>query len=177
MKKLFYLLFAFAFIACEENPAVDQPVVKDPILTLSTEKMEFLHDGGEATISYTIENEKEGAELAATCDAAWIENLTVGEEITFTVALNESRERETKIVVTYDSISIDVAIKQHSDGGDYTAELILYPADSLILDKEEGEASIGYEIKNPIDGTELTAVCEAEWISDIAINAWDSCFI
>ena len=176
MKKLFYLLFAFAFIACEENPAVDQPVVKDPILTLSTEKMEFLHEGGEATISYTIENEKEGAKLAATCDAAWIENLTVGEEITFTVALNESRERETKIVVTYDSISIDVAIKQHSDGGDYTAELILNPADSLILDKEEGEASIGYEIKNPIDGTELTAVCEAEWISDIAINEKDITF-
>lgn len=172
MKKLFYLLLAMplAFVACDMLTEPNTPVELKPQLQLSTEKMEFLHDGGEAIISYTIKNEKEGAKLSATCDAKWIENLTVGEDITFTVALNESRERETKIVVTYDTITIEVAVKQLSDGGDHTTQLTVDPADKLVLDYQQCTAKIGYEVKNPFEGIEVAVTCEAEWISNIKVG-------
>lgn len=178
MKKLFFFLLTLPliFAACEENTQVDEPVVKEPVIKLSTEKMEFLCDGGEATISYTIENEVEGAELTATCEAKWITDLTIGEDITFNVAKNESRERETTIVVTYDTVSVEVEVKQYSDGGDHTTELTLNPADVLALSKDKQEAKIGYTLKSPVDGAELVARCDAEWISDIAVGESDIIF-
>ena len=179
MKKLFYLLLALPmlFMACEEAPTQTDDVIKEPVIKLSTEQMEFLHDGGAATIGYTIENPKEGVQLSATCEAKWIENLTVGtEEITFSVALNESRERETKITVVYDTKSVEVSIKQFSDGGNHDPELILTPGDKLVLEHKQSTEKIGYKVNNPVEGAEVSATCEAEWISNITVNEKEICF-
>lgn len=173
MKKLFYLLLALPmlFVACNETPSDTDVVPQEPVIKLSTEQMEFLHDGGEAIINYTIENPKADVQLTATCEAKWIENLTIGaEEITFTVALNESRERETKIVFSYDSKSVEVKVKQYSDGGNYDPELILNPADKLVLEYQQSTSKIAYEVKNPIEGAEVSATSEAEWISNITVG-------
>lgn len=179
MKKLFYLLLALPmlFMACEEAPTQTDEVIKEPVIKLSTEQMEFLHDGGAAIIGYTIENPKEGVQLSATCEAKWIENLTVGtEEITFSVALNESRERETKITVVYDTKSVEVSIKQFSDGGNHDPELILTPGDKLVLEHKQSTEKIGYKVNNPVEGAEVSATCEAEWISNITVNEKEICF-
>lgn len=179
MKKFFYLLLALPmlFMACNETPKTEEilppaptPEVNDPVVKLSTQNMEFLHDGGPAIISYTIQNPKEDVELTATCEASWIEELTVGEDITFTIAKNEGRERETKIVVAYDTLSLEVNVKQFSDGGNHEPELVLTPSDKVVLEYEACSASIAYQIKDPVEGAEVSATCDAEWISNIAIN-------
>lgn len=178
MKKLFYLLLtlSLALVACKENTHIDEPVVKEPVIKLSTEKMEFLCDGGEATISYTIENKMEGISLTATCESKWITDLTVGEDITFNVAKNEGKERKTTIVVAYGNVSVDVAVKQFSDGGDHTTELIFDPAEVVALSHNKQQGTIGYTLKSPIDGAEVVATCDAEWVSDIAVGENDITF-
>lgn len=54
--------------------------------------------------------------VEATCEADWVTDLTVAENITFTVTANEAEARETKVVVTYGDKSFEVAVKQAAKG-------------------------------------------------------------
>ena len=115
LNKLFLLLLALplAFAACEPIDTPDTPAA-EPELTLTSERsIHFTPEGGEGTITYTLENAVNGTELTATTTAEWITNITVGETITFSVAPNETTElREDRIMVTYDSKSFNVFIIQ-----------------------------------------------------------------
>ena len=97
MKKLFYLLLALplVMVACDpDNPEPTpepepKPEVKDPVLTLtSAATLDFTAEGGNGTITYTLENAVEGTELEATCEAEWVSNVAVAENVTFVVAAN-----------------------------------------------------------------------------------------
>ena len=125
MRKLFYLLLAMplVFAACEDpEQGVDQPADKEYAaeLTLTSEAtLEFEAEGGEGVITYTaqmVEVTRESPapqpEVEATCEADWVTNLAVAEDITFTVVANEADARETKVVVTYGDKSFEVAVKQ-----------------------------------------------------------------
>ena len=119
LKNLFYSLLAMAMfvVGCSKNH--DTPIVKDAVLTLTSESvMEFGAEGGEGVITYTLENAVEGMELKAECNAKWITNLTVGEEITFTVDSTKVDARETKIVVSYQELSFEVVVKQTKQNED-----------------------------------------------------------
>lgn len=122
MKRLFYLLLALplVFAACE-NPEEPKPQVeKEAVLTLTSEaEMNFEAEGGEGVITFTAEwkdvtrnSPVPVPEVEATCEAQWVEDLTVAENITFTVLANEADARETKVVVTYGDKSFEVAVKQ-----------------------------------------------------------------
>lgn len=90
-----------------ENP------VKEPVLTLtSAATMEFTAEGGAGEITYTLENAREGVELTAACEAAWITDVATGEKVTFAVEANKGEARETKITVTYGAMSFEVDVKQ-----------------------------------------------------------------
>jgi len=107
------------FAACEPDTP-EQNVEKKAVLVLTSEAtMEFAADGGQGVITYTAKMEEvtrtspvPEPEVKATCEAAWVENLTVAENITFDVAVNEGEARETKIVVTYSDKNFEVAVKQ-----------------------------------------------------------------
>ena len=126
MKKLFYLLLALplVFAACEEiDNGVDEPAKEYAAeLTLTSEAtLEFPAEGGEGTITYTAEMVEVTREVAepkveATCEADWVTDLTVAENITFTVTANEAEARDTKVVVTYGDKSFEVAVKQAAKG-------------------------------------------------------------
>lgn len=112
-KNLLYSLTALAVFAVGCNKDNDTPTIKDAVLKLTSEStMEFTAEGGEGVITYTLENAVEGVELKAECNAKWITNLTVGEEITFTVDSSKVDARETKIVVSYQELSFEVVVKQ-----------------------------------------------------------------
>lgn len=122
IKHLFYLLLALplVFAACEPDTP-EQKIEKETVLTLtSASTMEFKAEGGKGVITFTAElkdvtRSEEPVpqpEVEATCEAAWIENLTVAENITFDVAANDSEARQTKVVVTYGDKSFEVAINQ-----------------------------------------------------------------
>lgn len=122
IKHLLSLLLALPllFVACEPDKPVDPTPEKEYAaeLTLTSEAtMEFAAEGGEGVITYTakmVEVTREAAEpkVEATCEADWVTDLTVADNITFTVAANEAEARETKVVVTYGDKSFEVAVKQ-----------------------------------------------------------------
>ncbi len=127
MKKLFYLLLALplAFAACEPEPAPEKvdPTYAPELSLTSEATMEFAAEGGEGVITYTakmVEVTREAAEpkVEATCEADWVTDLTVAENITFTVLANEADARETKVVVTYGDKSFEVAVKQAAKQND-----------------------------------------------------------
>ena len=115
IKHLFYLLLALplAFAACEEPIEGPTPGEQDAVLTLTSKPtMEFTAEGGEGVITYTLENANSATSLTAACEDGWITNLTVDENITFTVEANVGEARETTIVVAYGDHSFEVAVKQ-----------------------------------------------------------------
>lgn len=121
MKKLFYLLLCLplAFAACTEpdTPGVEN---KEYDLKVTSETtLNFEAEGGEGVIAYTLEEKTRFSPVGqpvveAFCEATWISELTVAENITFKVAANDGEARETKIVVTYGEQEVEVAVKQAS---------------------------------------------------------------
>ena len=126
MKRLFYLLLALplVFAACEPDTP-EQEVEKEAVLTLTSDaEMNFEAKGGEGVITFTAEwkdvtrnSPVPAPEVEATCEADWVTDLTVAENITFTVLANEADARETKVVVTYGDKSFEVAVKQAAPTG------------------------------------------------------------
>lgn len=122
MRKFFALfcIGALALASCEEK-ADPQPQPKpEPVLNLTSDAtMEFAADGGAGVIIYTLENAKEGVSIAATCDAAWVTDLTAGDTVTFNVAANDLEEtRSTKIKVSYDTKEFEVTVNQAAKQGE-----------------------------------------------------------
>lgn len=117
LRNLFYLLLALplVFAACTEDETDPKPVVKDPVLTITSNAiMQFAAEGGVGEITYTLENAKESVQLTVECVAEWVTDITVGEKITFAVAANEGDARDAKITVKYDTESFEVAVMQNA---------------------------------------------------------------
>lgn len=121
MKKLFYLLLCLplAFAACTEpdTPGVENKEYNLKVTSETT--LNFDAEGGEGVIAYTLEEKTRFSPVGqpvveAFCEATWVSELTVAENITFKVAANEGEARETKIVVAYGEQQVEVAVKQAS---------------------------------------------------------------
>ncbi|MBR3775521.1 MAG: BACON domain-containing protein, partial [Alistipes sp.] len=123
LRNLFYLLLALplVFAACENGSEdVDKaPAYKAELKLTSESTMEFPAEGGDGEISFTAAmvevtrmSPVDAPMPEAECDADWVTDLAVGEKVTFKVAANEGDARETKVVVTYDTESFEVVVKQ-----------------------------------------------------------------
>lgn len=173
IKNLFYLLLALPMlmVACEENNApVDE--VKNPTIELTAgEATEF-------TLSFTI------ATTEAT-DVAWL----AIEASEATPAASEVLANGTKIEANK---SVECKATELKDGTEYT--IVAVVKNSKAVDKKEikmttiaateettqfkrtsaaeveftadgGKGEIEYEIINPIEGTEVEAEADVEWIT------------
>ena len=119
-KLLLLLALPFFFAGCTEGKinGYETGITK---LTLNSEdSLQFTAEGGNGTIAYTLLNAVAGTNLTATCDAQWVKNITIGEDITFTVAANEGDARNTKIVVSYAQLSFEVGVAQAGKSGSDT---------------------------------------------------------
>ena len=89
----------------------------NPVLTLTSDAtVSYTYEGGAGTITYTLEDPKPGVEVTATCAQEWITDITVGDQITFNVAVNEETEaREATIAVAYGDLGFDVTVAQEGD--------------------------------------------------------------
>lgn len=136
--------------------------------------MEFTAEGDEGTITYTLQNAKEGVELTATCEANWVSTPVVGDTITFTVAANDGDARETKIVVAYDALSFEVAVKQaakqQEEPKPSAPVFELTSAKTAEYTCEETIGEITYKLENPIQGVEVSVKANVAWISNLKAN-------
>lgn len=171
IKNLFYLLLALplVFAACEPEPAPEPEPEKKykPELTLtSEEEMSFPDEGGEGVITYTaqmVEITRESPvpqpEVKATCAADWVTDLTVVPEenkITFNVAENEDKKRETEIVVEYSSLKFSVTVKQSENA--YNIGAVRKLAAAMRIPSEELDLPENYFALAFCDDSETTEV-------------------
>lgn len=115
ISNLYTLVFMLSllFVACEHTP--EEPVGATTLTLTSDSALHFAAEGGEATITYTVENPVQGVAVETTCDALWVVELAVGESITFVVEANDStRARTTKVEVAYASLAFEVSIEQEA---------------------------------------------------------------
>lgn len=171
LKNLFYLLLALPmmFVACEEEPQ-PTPTPEAPKLTLTSEESAFINaEGGEGTITYTLENAVEGTELSATADVDWI-SVTTGETINYTVAANEDTALRTGVItVAYGSASFTVTIKQLGQSVP-DPKLTLTSSATMEFDGMGGNGQITYTLENPISTLEVKATANEAWISNLTVN-------
>ena len=88
-------------------------VAPAPVFNFEPESLEVTFEGGAQSVAYTIENAVEGAEVVATCEAAWVSNLAATNgTMTFDVAANEESLRQAIIVLTYGDYTFEYIVKQ-----------------------------------------------------------------
>ena len=142
-----------------------------PTLTVTSESpLTFDHNEQMGTITYTIENPKDGVSLTAKSNANWISQITVQEadnQVVFLVGYNSGDEREAVVTLTYGMLEEKVTIKQ----SEYVAlQPVINVASSVEIEAEGGAQSIDFTIDNPAEGVSLTATCDAEWITNLAVT-------
>ena len=173
MKKFFYFLLALplVFAACGNEPE-PEPVVKDPVLNVTETTLDFVAEGAEGTIHYSVENAVEGTEVEATCAAEWVSDLTVAENITFVVEANEGEARETSIVVAYGDLQKSVAVKQAAKGEEPkpTAPVFEAVTAEVEYDWNTTMGEVEFKLENPIDGVNVEAKSSAMWISQVQVK-------
>lgn len=115
LKQLIMLVVACAtlLVACGDTEHVE----KSPsIVVLSNTAMAFPIEGGTGTIQYDITNPKEGMTLEVYSDAEWITDLTVAEQISFSVEANdEGTSRSANINLSYGAATTYVIVNQNGD--------------------------------------------------------------
>lgn len=169
------------FVACteKEEPAPQpqpqpEPEKKAQLILTSDEVMNFKAEGGQGTIEYTLVNAKEGVEFASECEADWISDFVFGEDITFVVAENEGEAREAQIVITYAEASMEVTVKQaqKTEEPKPTAPAIVITSENpMEFEMNGGIGTIKYTIENPVQGVELTASANVDWISQVTVQS------
>ena len=175
MKKFFYFLLALplVFAACGNEPEPEpQPVVKDPVLNVTETTLDFVAEGAEGTIHYSVENAVEGTEVEATCAAEWVSDLTVAENITFVVEANEGEARETSIVVAYGDLQKSVAVKQAAKGEEPKPNTPVLEAVTAEVEYDWNTTmgEVEFKLENPIEGVNVEAKSGAMWISQVQVK-------
>lgn len=122
------LALATTFVACDKEPEVVDPEVPEekpddkpeetptaPVLRLSQNSVEFEAEGGEVSITYTIENPIEGESVVVSATADWltVDSSTEG-TITLTATENTKAEgRTAEVSIEYkDSTGHTIAVSQ-----------------------------------------------------------------
>ena len=99
--------------------ACGEPEAEKSVLTITSATAIFEAEGGEGIITFAIQNPVAGMQVIAKCDAEWVDGLTSGDAVIFTVLPNTTGElRSTKITVSYGSDCLtEVGVSQKSASG------------------------------------------------------------
>lgn len=173
---------ALSFASCnpsEDDKGEEVTVVKvgDSTLTLDGEATVILPaKGGIYSIGYTISNPAPDGYVDASADADWITEVNVtNSAVSFKFSDNEvfDVDRDATLTVTYKSMSEtgpskNVSIKQLSNAR--PEPVLTVDTKTVSVPREGGEFAIEYTLEWPVDGIEVTATTEAEWIKDIAVG-------
>ena len=169
LKNLFFMLLAIpmVFVACDAPK--DEAAGKTELI-LSETSIEAEAEGGPQLITFEIKNAVSGKSVAATCDAAWVNEIQVADYITFNIDANtEAEQREAKLVVTYDAIVVEVAISQK--GKPASTKPVFEVLDNpYAYDCKEQMGVVNFKLENPVADVVVEAETSADWISQVAVS-------
>ena len=108
-------IFSLTFVACNDEPNVDEPQKEYALELTSQTTMQFPAEGGEGVIEWTIKEVTRSTadmpEPQFTTEAEWIA-LDANKLGAFAVAVNEGEAREAVIKVAYAEQLLEVVVKQ-----------------------------------------------------------------
>lgn len=169
LKNLFFMLLAIpmVFVACDAPK--DEAAGKTELI-LSETSIEAEAEGGPQLITFEIKNAVSGKSVAATCEAAWVNEIQVADYITFNIDANtEAEQREAKLVVTYDAIVVEVAISQK--GKPASTKPVFEVLDNpYAYDCKEQMGVVNFKLENPVADVVVEAETSADWISQVAVS-------
>ena len=140
---------------------------KTPVFELvSEEVMELSQEQQFGTIKFNLENPVAGVTVSVKSNQSWVNNFNVREadgEIAFVVDANNGAAREAKITATYGMLEFKVTVKQ----AEYVAPAPVLEITSTLepFAFEGGEGVLAYVLENAVEGVELQATADVEWIT------------
>lgn len=185
MKRFTFIVAAvfavFGMFSCTEK-------LPNPVFSSTTEgDIRAAAEGGEYSLTYSIENPAENGEVAATADVDWIDswNYDTDGKVSFNVKANETEEeRPAVITVTYSysggspqsfTVNVIQAAKGTEPPVPGAPELTLTSEGEISAEAAGGDFEITYTLENPVEGVNLKAEHES-WITttindgDIAVK-------
>ena len=140
---------------------------KTPVFELvSEEVMELSQEQQFGTIKFKLENPVAGVTVSVKSNQSWVNSFNVREadgEIAFVVDANSGAAREAKITATYGMLEFKVTVKQ----AEYVAPAPVLEITSTLepFAFEGGEGVLAYVLENAVEGVELQATADVEWIT------------
>lgn len=156
------LCISAALLSCQTEK------LAEPKLVISQASVEVPASGGEASVTYTLENAIAGEKFRISSDDEWVDSFNQDEPgvISFTVAPNDTpEERTTNVAVAYGSATAGFVVTQAA--ADPEAPVFTVEQTEVRMTCSGGEAKVTYTIENPVDGETVVASCQEDWISDI----------
>ena len=150
---------------------VEQEAAAKPELTLKGEaNKEFAAEGGKGEFAYVLKNAAESIKLATECKAEWIKDITIDEtnsKVTYNVTANEGEEdRTATIALTYGELKVEATIKQLAKGEELVTKFALRSQAEITVASGGKQGNvIGYILENPVEGVEVAATANVEWIT------------
>lgn len=140
---------------------------KTPVFELASEEvMELSQEQQFGTIKFNLENPVAGVTVSVKSNQSWVNSFNVREadgEIAFVVDANNGAAREAKITATYGMLEFKVTVKQ----AEYVAPAPVLEITSTLepFAFEGGEGVLAYVLENAVEGVELQATADVEWIT------------
>ena len=171
MRRLFAMISAIAmlFVACDVEPApAPAPNTPAPKLSVDVEGIITMEaQGGEVSISYTINEPVEGPELEATTEQDWIGNIAIGAEAVelFVDVNNSAEQRVGMVTLTYGQESITLAIQQAAAEVNSDIKFTVTSDRKMAFTSKGGYGSITYTIEDADEtNAQPSANVDVDWV-------------
>lgn len=140
------------------------------VLEVSPASLEFVADGGELTLNFTVTNPAEGESVAVTPSASWlsVKSSNASSAVVSALKNTESEAREAELTLTYaDAETVTVKVSQAAAAKlSFKVELtkVWYEsAEFTVTPSEENATYIAYaRPKNKVEGFEDDALIEED---------------
>ena len=143
-----------------------------PSLFVGPDKTEFGYTGGALSISYAIQNPRNGVKLNVSSDASWVTDMNIEDcgtygKIYFNIKENdtEGNERTANIRLSYANTSEVLTIVQYNQ-----APVINMPNGGMTYGYVEGTYTFTYTIDNPRQSFTPRVVSNTNWITGVQDN-------
>ena len=160
---------AMLFVACDVEPApTPAPNTPAPKLSVDVEGIITMEaQGGEVSISYTINEPVEGLELEATTEQDWIGNIAIGAEAVelFVDVNNSAEQRVGMVTLTYGQESITLAIQQAAAEVNSDIKFTVTSDRKMAFTSKGGYGSITYTIEDADEtNAQPSANVDVDWV-------------
>lgn len=176
-KSFFACAAAFSLLALSAGCSEKTEILTPSLTLLSDTQITIDAAGGVAFISYSLENPVDGGVVKADVgETEWlgIPDCSKDGVVVINISANDTEnKREGEVSVYYDCPSCDaepVSVKIAQEAKSPAPALSLVSDDVFIVPQEGGRQSLGYIIDNSVDGGELEAKSEEDWIREIDLS-------